>query len=148
MCLLSAWGMYWFIDVWELFKVYLCCVFYGCNSVWLSFCQWCWNEQFKWLKTCLFIYKLWTTVFLWQSHLSQSLFIFHCFVSDVITPLIRTVAARRIACMNTWSKIFGRRDDNTVRLDQSFLRKSLPNVLFWCWVSLLALTPIFPFNCQ
>ena len=36
-----------------------------------------------------------------ESHLSQSLFIFHCFVSDVITPLIRTVAARRIACMNT-----------------------------------------------
>ena len=41
------------------------------------------------------------SIFVAESHLSQSLFIFHCFVSDVITPLIRTVAARRIACMNT-----------------------------------------------
>ena len=49
-------------------------------------------NSLKWFKTCHFIYKLWVTVFLWQSHLSQSLFIFHCFVSDVITPLIRTVA--------------------------------------------------------
>ena len=89
-CLLSTWGTYWFVDVWELFKVYSCCVFYGCNSVWLSFCQWCWKEQFKWLKTCIFIYKLWKTVFLWQSHLSQSLFILHFFLSDLITLLIRT----------------------------------------------------------
>ena len=69
-------------------------------------------------------YKLWKTVFLWQSHLSQSLFILHFFVSDLITLLIRTYAASLIARMITCSRIFGSRDDNRARLDQSFPRIS------------------------
>ncbi|XP_050247028.1 uncharacterized protein LOC126694682 isoform X1 [Quercus robur] len=69
-------------------------------------------------------YKLWKTVFLWQSHLSQSLFILHFFVSDLITLLIRTYAASLVARMITCSRIFGSRDDNRARLDQSFPRIS------------------------